>query len=136
MNKTKIENLLKPYNKNKRRPITVADFERHAKRYIKACKQNRMICSVDKVSASGMSRTLKFLEMNGKGNSHYLYNFYLLFDILGYQKVKDSDYFRISGCGMDMVFNTNYTIIHELKSLGFITQKTCGVLAQMQPHNI
>lgn len=33
----------------------------------------------------------------------------------------------------DEFFNTNYTIIHRLHSLGFITKEECATLAQQTP---
>lgn len=121
---------------DKRDHTDISGFIRNADRYIKAIKEGRVICSIGSVSSSGMSRTIKFLECN-KGTTGYNYlNFYMLFDILGYQKVKDSDYFRVHGCGMDMVFHTNYTIIHNLYGLGFINKKQCDILAQQTPSAI
>ncbi len=136
MNIKKIEVYLKKYNKNIDYPINVDIFVNHAKRYIKAIKENRMICVIDSVSPSGMSRTLKFLEMDGKKENHHIYNFYQLFDIMGHQKVKNSDSFRIYGCGMDMVFNTNYNLIHNFAYMGIITKKTAEKLCQQIPHKV
>jgi hypothetical protein len=109
-------------------------FIDHALRYIKAIKEARMICSIGSVSKSGMSRTIKFLEMSKGENRHFLYNFYQFFDSLGYTKIKDSDYFRVGGCGMDMIFYTNYQIMHDLRRLGFINKEECDTLAQATPH--
>ena len=133
-----IEDLLKPYNKKQSYPMTVDEFANDARRYIAAIKENRMICNIDSVSRSGMSRSMKFVEMTSsrRKGRHIILSFYRLFDVLGHQKIPDSDYFRITGCGMDMVFNTNYNIIHELQSLGFLMKKTCDVLAQETPHKI
>lgn len=115
----------------------VNDFINNAFRYIKAIKQGRVINSIGSVSSSGMSRTIKFLECSGSIKSGFrYYNFYLLFKILGFNSVKDSDYFRVNGCGMDMIFHTNYTIIHQLCSLGFTTKKECAHLAQQPPTTI
>jgi len=120
----------------------VENFISQAKRYINAIKNGSMICNIDNtVSDSGMSRTIKFLscEYNppaplARKKYQYL-NYYFFFKMLGYTQVKDSDYFRITGCGMDMdmVFNTNYNNMHDLKRLGFITDKQCRELAQMTP---
>lgn len=125
---------LKLSNVEKYGSSEVDDFIRNAKRYIKAIKQGRMLCVIDSVSKSGMSRTLKFNECSGstKNGFHYL-NFYTLFCQLGFTKIKDSNYFRIGGCGMDMVFHTNYTTIHDLYRLGFLSNKECAKLAQMTP---
>ena len=129
-----IQSILNKYNKGLSYPVSPERFIEHAKRYIKAIKEHRMICSIGSVSASGMSRTIKFLEVSKGGKNRYnLLNFYEFFKIMGYSLVKDSDYFRIGGCGMDMIFNTNYTIMHDLKRLGFITDEECRTLAQKTP---
>ena len=104
-----------------------------AKRYIKAIKEGRMCCIIDSVSSSGMSRTLKFHECNKSKYGFNYYNFYNLFCCLGFSKVKNSDNFRIHGCGMDMVFATNNDICHQLKRLGIITKSTCDKVSQMTP---
>lgn len=135
LNQSAIDSLLTKHNKTKRFPITKDDFIADCLRYIKATKEGRMICSIDKVSASGMSRTMKFVELSKEkgSNRHFILNFYNLFDTLGFTAVNHSDYFRIAGCGMNMVFATNYDIIHELKHLGFISEKECSDLAQRTP---
>lgn len=111
------------------------DFIDDAKTYIKAIEQGRMACIIDSVSASGMSRTLRFVssEKRPKWNEYYFRNYYAFFMALGYTKVKDSDFFRIHGCGMDMVFHTNYTNIHDLQRLGFLSKAQCSRLAQKTP---
>ena len=135
MNTEKINEVLKNYNKKNTYEIDMETFLGHANRYIEAIKENRMICSIGSVSRSGMSRTIKFLEMkkNDTSNQHSLKNFYQFFDALGYSKIKNSDYFRIGGCGMDMIFNTNYTIMHDLKRLGLVSDEECSTLAQKTP---
>ena len=113
------------------------EFYMNAERYIKAIKDRRMMCNIESVSRSGMSRNMRFFEMDGsKKDKFRVYNFYAFFLSMGYQKVNDSDSFRIHGCGMDMIFHTNYTIIHRLQRLGFISQKQCAILAQKTPHVI
>ena len=113
-------------------------FYDNAIRYLKAVKEERLMCIIDKVSSSGMSRTMKFLEMqkSNTGNKHFILNFYLFFILTGHTKAKDSDYFRIGGCGMDMVFATHYNIIHHLERLGFITKIECDTFAQKTPHTL
>lgn len=134
LNKKELELIVKGYNKKNNYPMEEATFIDHALRYIKAIKEGRMLCSIGSVSKSGMSRTIKFLEMSGGEGKHFLYNFYQFFDALGYTKIKDSDYFRIGGCGMDMIWHTNYSIMHDLKRLGFIDNDECSTLAQASPH--
>ena len=111
-------------------------FYLDAKSYIKAIKECRVICNIQHVSKSGMTRflTFKYLEKSKYEKSKYfLNNTFFLFKSLGYSYVKNHDSFRISGCGMDMVFNTNYCIVHDLYRLGFITKQQCETLSQKTP---
>lgn len=101
-------------------------FFSQAERYINAIRENRMCCIITSVSKSGMSRNMKFIEFN----NGYM-TFYVLFKGLGYSNKEDS--FRVNGCGMDMVFHTNYTIIHNLSRMGFISKEECDILAQKTP---
>ena len=134
LNTNEIDAIIKTYNKKNDYPISAETFKDHATRYIKAIKESRMLCSIGSVSKSGMSRTIKFLELSKGETTHHIYNFYQFFDTLGYTKIKDSDYFRVGGCGMDMIFYTNYTIMHDLRRLGFIDKDECSKLAQATPH--
>jgi hypothetical protein len=110
------------------------DFKRNAERYIKAIKDGRMCCIIPPVSASGMSRNIKYMECAKGKKRYYFYNFYALFVALGFEKSRsNNDAFIIHGCGMDMNFDTNYRIIHRLHRLGFITKKECDVLCQQTP---
>lgn len=106
-------------------------FINNANRYIKATEQKRVFCIIYKVSASGMSRNLAFFEhvFDSKYKQGHIYNFHSLFKSLGHTEAKEG--FRINGCGMNMVFHTNYTIIHELNRLGF--NMNCASLAQNTP---
>jgi len=111
----------------------VEDFISDAKKYIKAIKEGRMICIIESVSSSGMSRVLKFNSCE-KGTKTFSYRSYsLLFKTLGYKQARNSWGFTISGCGMDMIFHTNYTIIHQLHKYGLLNKKDCDKLAQMTP---
>lgn len=118
-------------------------FLSDATAYINAIKENRMINVIGSVSASGMSRTLKFTscekETNGYYAPFYQRNYFSLFQALGYKAVKNSGYFgyfRVHGCGMDMIFNTNYNIMHNFKRIGLISKEECEVLAQKTPNTI
>ncbi len=125
--------LMKAISKNNF--LTPESFIENALIYIKAIKENRMICKIDSVSKSGMSRTLKFLscEKNKHYNKTFYYRQYIsFFEALGYT-FNDRDCFRINGCGMDMVFHTNYTIIHRLGRLGILNPKEVEILAQKTP---
>lgn len=115
----------------------VEQFISDAKTYIKAIKEERMICIIKKVSASGMSRDLKFLSAErGKDKRFYHRQYNCLFIALGYKEVQRTGTFKIHGCGMDMVFHTNYTIIHKLKTLGFISDELCRTYVQKTPNNL
>lgn len=104
-------------------------------RWVKAIKEERVICSIVSVSKSGMSRQMKFFECKkGKGtNRHHYLNFYSMFKSLGESMNRDNGCIRVHGCGMDMVFHTNYTTIHELHRLGFINKKECHLLQDKTP---
>lgn len=118
---------------------TDENFYKDAVRYASAIKQGRIICNIDSVSSSGMSRTIKFLECARVQKPHdrktrYVYlNFFCFFTMLGWQQVREKHVFRIHGCGMDMIFHTNYTNIWKLYRLGFISRKQCDSLAQNTP---
>jgi len=118
---------------------TVEQFVSDAQSYIKAIREGRMINSIGSVSASGMSRTIKFLSCERyKDEANYNYRqYWAFFTALGHSEARNKNgYFSISGCGMDMVFHTNYSIIHKLKSLSFITEDECRTLAQRTPTTI
>lgn len=142
--KTKLETITKNIEANKEimkginklNYYSVEQFINDAQRYIKAIKEEKVICSIDSVSSSGMSRTIKFLAPEKrKDNKRYMYlNFFCLFSSLGFSPAgKYGDYFRISGCGMDMIFHTNYTIIHRLGRLGMLNKKQVEKLCQETP---
>ena len=113
-------------------------FINDAEAYIFAIKQNRMINVIGSVSASGMSRTLKFTscEKNKNTDGYFQRSYFSLFRALGFTPVKQSDYFRVSGCGMDMIFATHYDIIHQLTQIGLINDEECQKLCQLTPKTI
>jgi hypothetical protein len=131
-------NISKEINFAKLNYYNIDNFISDSKEYISAIREGRMINSIGSVSGSGMSRTIKFLACykNRERKQYYYRNFFAFFKSLDFSPVKDSDYFRINGCGMDMIFHTNYTIIHRLKRIGFITKKQCERLSQMTPNTI
>jgi hypothetical protein len=140
LNVQKNREVMKKINDNGH--YTVEQFINDGLRYVKAIKEGRVINSIGSVSSSGMSRTLKFIECHpykgydGKKRYNW-YNFFALFKALGYTPVgKYGQYFRVHGCGMDMIFHTNYTNIHRLWRLGFITKKECEHLSQQTPTTI
>jgi len=118
---------------NNVRIYTPESFYKDALRYIKAIKEGRMCCVIPHVSQSGMSRVIKFNECTKTNTQYRYYNFFAFMLALGYTPDRKEFGFRISGTGMDMVFHTNYTIIHRLGRLGFITKKQVEALAQNTP---
>jgi len=114
----------------------IDSFIEGAKAYIKAIKEGRMICNIASVSYSGMSRTIKFIacERNSYNKKYSYRQFWALFKVLGYREAHNNrGYFSIHGCGMDMIFNTNYTNIQYFYELGIISKKECSILAQNTP---
>jgi len=114
---------------------TIENFISDAKCYIKAIEQRRMICVIKSVSASGMSRQLKFNSCEKGKDGGFWYRQYInMFLALGYSESKNNNgAFVIGGCGMDMVFHTHYSIIRSLRNMGFITDDKCRTLEQMTP---
>ena len=116
---------------------SIEDFIKDAQTYIDAIKTRRINCIIRSVSRSGMYRNIKFFSIeksNHQKKQFYTRNYFAFFIALGYNLAdKYSDDFKIGGCGMDMIFYTNYTIIHKLHRLGFIDKKTCEKLAQATP---
>ena len=110
-------------------------FVHDAEVYLKAIKEARMCCVIHSVAPSGMSRVMSFhsCEKSHQKESYWYRQYTCLFRALGYTQTQDKNGFRISGCGMDMVFATNYDIIHRLQRLGFINEKECEILAQRTP---
>lgn len=103
-----------------------------AQDYVLAIREGRMLCSIKSVSSSGMSRVLAFYSCEKRSDNNYYYrNYNSLFKSLGYTENKAGG-FRIVGCGMDMVFHTNYSIIHDLRRLGLLEEKDL-VLSQWTP---
>lgn len=109
-------------------------FIKDCKTYIKAIKERRMLCIIKSVSNTGMSRVIKFSSPQKSTDGKFYYrNYNCLFITLGYSEAKNQDGFRINGCGMDMIFHTNYCIIHNIHRLGLISKEECAHLAQETP---
>jgi hypothetical protein len=109
------------------------NFISDVKSYIKAIKEGRMFCVIDSVSQSGMSRNIHFHSAEKYKDRFGFRQYWTLFKVLGYTEGNSNNNFRISGCGMDMIFHTNYSNIHTFKRLGFLTDKECEKLCQMTP---
>jgi hypothetical protein len=133
-----IEKELEKFNKNHSYSLTVENFVETAKRYIKAVNERRLMCNIESVSSSGLSRTMSFFEMrkNPYGNEYMVTYFFTLFDALGYKSAKKGEGYVIHGCGMDMVFATNYDIINKLYTFGLISKPMCKKLQNLTPHKV
>ena len=93
----------------------------NAERFIKALKDGRIVCSVKRVSSSGMSRVIAVREMvKLKDVKRYtLYQFDWFIQQMGWSEDKQTGATKVNGCGMDMVFHLLYTVAHNLEYYGF-----------------
>ena len=105
------------------------DFVNDAKAYIAAVKSGRILYTVTSVSKSGMSRNISVESFEGKMTGGHYRNYIGFLRALGY-KIDGFGSVKIGGCGMNMLFATNYNIIHSLHRMGFVSKKECGVLCQ------
>lgn len=105
-------------------------FIKDCKTYIKALKSGRLQYTVTHVSSSGMSRDINIQSFEGSMTKGYFRSYNMMLTILGYSFAKHSNDIKVSGCGMNILFATNYDIIHTFKRMGLIKNKTCEVLAQ------
>jgi hypothetical protein len=138
----KIERITKNVEKSKelmaglkKVDMPVERFISDAQTYITAVRDRRISYTVDTVSKSGMSRTLIITSCErsrweGKVSYHYRqYN--TMLQAMGYSVKRGyRDSIRVQGCGMNMIFATNYNIVWTLHRLGFISRKQCDVLCQ------
>ena len=118
---------------NKESYYTIESFIKDVNSYINAVKDGRILYIVERVSQSGMSRLIKVTSCE-KGDKNYYRKYYYrnynqMFLALGYNVNKEG-LFRVSGCGMDVLFATNYNLINTFHRLGFISKKQCEVLRQ------
>ena len=99
--------------------------------YIKALKEGRLQYLVMNVSQSGMNRNIliQSCEQNKTNNNFYFRQYSRMFEMLGYKLDKDYK-IRVSGCGMNMLFATNYYLIQTFKSMNIITDAEANILAQ------
>lgn len=139
----KIERITKNIRENKelmaglkKVGMPIEHFIGDAQTYIAAVRDRRISYTVDTVSKSGMSRTLIITSCersrwDGKVSYHYIqYN--TMLQAMGYSVKRGyRDSIRVHGCGMNMLFATNYNIIRTLHRLGFISRKKCDVLCQV-----
>ena len=136
---TTTENLIPVYSTELKKAISKMPyyseeaFLNDANAYINSIKNGSMLCIIHSVAKSGMSRTLSFKSCKSNGERFNYRNYNNLFFALGYKDGKNNEGFIIRGCGMDMVFNTNYNIIHDFYRIGLISKESCSHLAQQTP---
>ena len=99
--------------------------------YINALKEGRLQYIVIKVSPNGMNRNLliQSCEQNKTNNNFYFRQYSRMFEMLNYKLDKDYNV-RVSGSGMNMLFETNYNLIHTFKNMNIITEAEAEILAQ------
>lgn len=110
---------------------TQEDFTKDIQTYIKALKEGRLQYLVMNVSSSGMNRNIliQSCEQNKNNNNFYYRQYLKMFEILGYKLDKNFN-IKVSGCGMNMLFATNYNLIRTFKNMNIITAEDCEMLAQ------
>lgn len=110
---------------------TQEDFTKDIQTYIKALKEGRLQYLVMNVSSSGMNRNISVqsCEQNKNNNNFYYRQYLKMFEILGYKLDKNFN-IKVSGCGMNMLFATNYNLIRTFKNMNIITAEDCEMLAQ------
>ena len=127
--KSKLEATVAEFLKVKVGDGGVADFIRHATRYVSATREGRLLYNITKVAPSGLSRTVRITDI--EKTKHYkfqLRNFHLLFESLGH-KVSLEGEFKIY-----IICETHSQTIQKLGSLGFLSKTDTEKLAQNTPH--
>ena len=103
------------------------DGKRNAERFIKALKEERILCSVHSVSKSGMSRVIAFREITKCGKKYIILQFDWFLEQLGYTRKNNG--ISVGGCGTDMMFYTLYSVCGTLKANGYKVPKDYMSLA-------
>ena len=98
--------------------------------YIAAVKTGRIRYSVISVSKSGMSRTIEVTSCEKSTCGRYYYiQYQSMLAALGYN-TNDNGIIRVTGYGVNMIFGTNYNLMHKFCRLGFISDTQCDKLSQ------
>lgn len=110
---------------------TEEDFIKDCKCYIKALKSGRLQYTVTHVSNSGMSRNIFIQSYEGTMTKGHFRTYFSMLQVLGYKFAsKYSSDIKIGGCGMNMLFATNYNICHDFNLMGLINDAECKILSQ------
>ena len=97
--------------------------------YIEAVKSGRVLYDVVSVSASGMSRKIIIRSFEGTMEKGFYRNYLQMLEIFGYKINKDYS-ITVKGCGINMLFATNYDLIGQMERLGFIDKELSDDLKQ------
>ena len=97
--------------------------------YIEAVKSGRVLYEVVSVSASGMSRKVIIRSFEGTMEKGFYRNYRQMLEIFGHKMNKDYS-ITVKGCGMNMLFATNYDLIGQMERLGFIDKELSDDLKQ------
>ena len=119
--------MIKEVEKNKYYNIEI--LEKDCKAYIEAVKSGRILYTVESVSASGMSRKINIKSFEGTMEKGFYRNYFAMLEIFGYKINKDYT-ITVKGCGMNMLFATNYDLINQMHKIELLDKETCDVLAQ------
>jgi hypothetical protein len=114
------------------------EFEQVALQYIRAVEQGRVICFIQGVSQSGMTRRMTF-KMCRQNTGYVTYQYHDLNQFISSAagiRVNGAGELIVEGCGMDMVFWVHNEVIRCLRRLGFLKKKRAEKLAQMVPETV
>lgn len=73
-------------------------------------------CSLEHVSASGMTRWIKLYVVHDNQLRHITYD---ASQVTGWRRTRGRDGLQVDGCGMDMGFHTVYTLAYYLHGDGY-----------------
>lgn len=93
----------------------------NAERFLKAVREHRLLCTVKRVSSSGMSRVISFNEVvwNEDRKRMQLMQFNWFLGQMGWTYSEKDWAIRVGGCGMDMVYHVLYSTVSTLRYYGF-----------------
>lgn len=93
----------------------------NAERFLKAVREHRLLCTVKRVSSSGMSRVISFHEVvwNEDRKRMQLLQFNWFLGQMGWTYSDKDNAIRVGGCGMDMIYHVLYSTVDNLRYYGF-----------------
>lgn len=92
----------------------------NAERFLKAVREHRLLCTVKRVSSSGMSRLIRVYEIQNDENGRpHILQFNGFLGQVGWTFSDKDNAIRVVGCGMDMVFHLLSTTVENLRYYGF-----------------